>query len=302
MTFLTGIWFDLKERRLLPVAILLLAALIAVPVLLLKPASEAPEPVVGVEADAAPLPVATTVESTTEGSDLEVFSSKDPFKPVKALGAKKDDGPALSGSGPGSGDPGPGSTGSGSGSGGTGSGSGEAPSGSTGGGTTPPSDPGTGGGDPSPSPSPGPPPAPTTFTYMVDLRLGEGERPRLYRNVQRLTPLPSDRNPQVVFLGVSTDRKEAIFLVDSDLRQDGEGKCQPSRRDCTFLHLKVSDFQDEQLLYDPATDRTYNLKLESINRVPVERAARQSATATRSSAGTPDPRPFHSLLFGDEVE
>ena len=40
-----GVVQDLRERRLLPVAILLVAALIGVPALMLKPAEPAPEPV-----------------------------------------------------------------------------------------------------------------------------------------------------------------------------------------------------------------------------------------------------------------
>ena len=36
--FLLDLWHDLKEKRLWPVAVVLLAALVAVPVLLAKPA------------------------------------------------------------------------------------------------------------------------------------------------------------------------------------------------------------------------------------------------------------------------
>ena len=310
MNFITGIWFDLKERRLLPVAGVLLIALLAVPILLLKPASEAPEPVVGVETDTAPFPVAATAEGNTDDSNLEVFSSKDPFKPIRELADRngKADGNGSGGSG--SGDPGA-STGGSSVSTGSASGSSGSTSGSGGSGTTTtPSDSGSGGDSTPaptpPTPSPAPPPAPKTYTYTVDLRFGEGERPPLRRDVPRLTPLPNDRNPQIVFLGVTADHKEAVFLVDSGLQQDGEGVCKPTKRDCTFLHLTVGDFQDDHLFYDPTTDRNYRLTLESINRVPVERAARQAAAsraaARRSSTGSADPRPFYSLLFGDETQ
>ena len=37
--FLLDLWHDLKEKRLWPVAVVLLAALVAVPVLLAKPSS-----------------------------------------------------------------------------------------------------------------------------------------------------------------------------------------------------------------------------------------------------------------------
>ena len=44
-TFLSDLWADLREKRLWPVALLLLVALVAVPVVLAKPGAEpAPPP------------------------------------------------------------------------------------------------------------------------------------------------------------------------------------------------------------------------------------------------------------------
>ena len=61
-TFFIDLWQDLREKRLWPVAVGLLAAIVAVPVILFKPASDAAPPSIAAaqKAGAAPtLPVVT---------------------------------------------------------------------------------------------------------------------------------------------------------------------------------------------------------------------------------------------------
>jgi hypothetical protein len=329
MNLLTDLWYDLREKRLWPVAVALLVALIAVPVILLKPASEeATVPVAAKPAEGVPgIPVASTAAGNTDDSRLEVFNPKDPFKPLVVIGSKtarsvartatggsgsdasaggdSDSGVGSSGSsgssgagdGLSAGGPGDTSGGSDSGSGGTGSGGGTPGSG---GGT-----PGSGGGTPAPA-------KPTTYTYTVDVRFGERSNPATRRGVQRLEPLPNDRNPLLVFLGVTADTKGAVFLVNSRLDQEGEGDCQPSNNACTFLELRDQDLFDEHLFVDRETGKEYYLQLQKINRVSVETAARQAArkaevarkaeAARSASTSSTEPRIFELPLFGDTVQ
>ena len=51
-----GVIQDLRARRLLPVAVVLAVALVAVPVLMLKPAESAPPPVAATPVTAPPAP------------------------------------------------------------------------------------------------------------------------------------------------------------------------------------------------------------------------------------------------------
>ena len=323
-SFFTDVWYDLRDKRLWPVAALLLLAVIALPVFVLKPASEEPAPPAPASAPvpgAAPLPTAVS-EAAAGDSRLDVFTAKDPFRPFKEVGRDAgltrrtartvaDEGTGSSGDVPGLADTGISTGGSGesgeapsssdgaSTGGGSGAGGG---SGDTGGGS------GSGGGD---SGAKTPKPVkPKTYTYTVDLRFGQRGEVRERRGVQRLEVLPNERNPLLVFLGVSADGDEAVFLVNSDLKQEGEGACEPSRKDCTFLTLRTDDLFDEHLFTDPAKGRNYYLKLLDIDRVTVETAARRakrsedarSAGTANASGGGRRARSFHVPILGDFVE
>src|SRR4051794_21536211 len=87
------IWADLRDRRLWPVAALLLLALVAVPVVLVKPAEETPTQA------ATPTPASSPGDPLAKQSvvkafeakplvaisKLDQFTAKDPFKPLEQL-------------------------------------------------------------------------------------------------------------------------------------------------------------------------------------------------------------------------
>src|SRR5215213_636052 len=105
--FLLDLWHDLREKRLAPVAVVLLLGLIAVPVLLAKPAEDpGPAPVVAApkKADREALAALTKVklgeDATGKGSTLGVFDPDNPFKPPKGA-IKKDAVTAAGDAGPG---------------------------------------------------------------------------------------------------------------------------------------------------------------------------------------------------------
>ena len=49
--------------------------------------------------------------------------------------------------------------------------------------------------------------------------------------------LPNQVKPLLIFMGVTDNAGNAVFLVDSTLKATGEGKCKPSHADCAFLYL-----------------------------------------------------------------
>jgi hypothetical protein len=247
-TFLLDIWHDLREKRLWPVAVGLLVATIAVPVVLFKPTAGAPQNQAPVAGDTAALPVVALDQSSIDNSVLGTFDATNPFASKKdkisgpATGTTGAAGVAASGSTP-LGDSLFGGS-SGSSGGGTAGGSG---------GTVPGSSGGSGGGT-------------RYFTYTVDVTFGPRGKTEKYGQVDTLHLLPDDKNPIVSFMGMADGAKTAVFfVVDPAMQADGEGECNPTPEDCRFVYLKVDDAQDEQTLTSSEGLVEYTLRLDAIH-------------------------------------
>jgi hypothetical protein len=117
-------------------------------------------------------------------------------------------------------------------------------------------------------------------TYRVALKFGESGAEKTYADVARLTPLPSSDNPFFVYLGLKDDLKTAIFLVDADAVPSGDGICQPSPEDCEQIELKKGDIEFFDLQSGTAGVVQYQLELTSISR----QAAASKASASRAHA------------------
>jgi hypothetical protein len=268
--FVLDLWHDLKQKRLWPVAVAMLAAIAVVPVMLSKPVADPGEPAPAPAADtgqAAQIPL-VDLESVPASSSLETFSAQNPFipdkdKPQPDAGSSASSGGGSTGgstasAGGGSGDAGSaGSTGGSSGDTGSGSGSG---SGST-----------TGGGK-------------EFFTFEVDLKFGPAGEEKKRKSVKALDVLPDEENPVLVFMGVKDDGKTALFMVlDPGLQASGEGNCEPSKDDCSFFELSTKDSKDEMLL-DSSRGQDYGIQLTRVTRVEIdEPAAEPKAEGARSS-------------------
>jgi hypothetical protein len=263
--FFLDLWLDLREKRLTPIAILLLAGLIAVPIVLAKSEKPVPPPPTATTAAA---PAATVV--VTQGqeqhvsSKLQTFSSRDPFEPTGHASTTSTATTTTTTSGTSTGTSTT-TTPSSSGGGGATTGSGPTTTGNTGTGNT------TG------------QTKTTLFTYTVDLRFGTGGSMQAYKGVKRLDLIPSQDNPKVVFLGVTTTGKTAVFLVDANIGVDTPGgKCRPSNDECTFLYLRPETDHDTALLTDQ-DGTVYHLRLLAIHRVSVSSANGQSTTGSGNS-------------------
>jgi hypothetical protein len=258
-TFFIDLWQDLRERRLWPVAVGLIAAIVAVPAVLFKPASDAaPGTTVAPRTDTAnTLPVVSVQSGPTTGSKLEAFNEKNPFKPMKDLaktttsGDKTATAPSPTGSGGGDTTATPAS-----------SGGGVPSSGSPGNsGTTP----GSSGGTPSGVDPSGP--SVQWFRYAADFSFGETGKLKKYEGPESYTLLPDEKSPAVVFIGVTDDGKSAVFMIaDPGFQAVGEGDCAPKGDACQFVTLSLGDSADEETFTAVDGSKSYDVKLNRIRR------------------------------------
>ena len=226
MNVFRDLFIDLVDKRLWPVAALLVAALVAVPLALSKSApstrTSAPAPpVAGSELPRAPLSVAAT------GSNVSVQGRiRDPFKqqhvaPVSVVSAVGL-GPAVAQAaanlnGTSTLTTNPSTIGSSSGSGS-----------SSGGGSSGTSGKSTSG-------------AATAPQSQVQVQFGKAGGSLKTYKVSALSPLPSSGDPIVIFTGMLKDGKTAVFLVSSDATAQGDGKCTPSKTVCSSILMKAGN-------------------------------------------------------------
>jgi hypothetical protein len=261
MNVVTTTWRQLVRRRLWPVALLLVAALAAVPVLLARePAVPAPPadpvPVVSEADDTIAEPVVAKVTAEDRDRRRRVLGvRKDPFEPAppakKAKKAEADKAKADEGS--------------------------TEPKVSTGG--------ATGGGSPSVSVGGGGTvtpvePAPKKTYYepgTIIVRFGPATQETLERfAVKKLGPVPDDEFPLLVYMGLTKDGKKAKFLVDAAIEADGDGTCKPHRSSCETIELSVGETEFLDVI-DPeaeedATDEERILASFQLDLVDIKRA------------------------------
>jgi hypothetical protein len=293
--FLIDAWNDLRARRLLPVAAVLVAGLVAAPIVLSKKSEDAAPP--------APVPSDTQANngsstadelakvklsddlSSGSGSSLSAFDAKDPFKPPSSVKTGNEQAQPGEVAGGGAATPAP--TGTGDTGGGTGGGTGD-----TGG--------GTGGGT-------GTTPKTTEFTYVLDVTFWRNGHRRTIKGMQKLDVLPNQVNPLLIFMGVSSGGGNGVFLVDATLQTTGEGKCKPSRADCAFLYLGAGAEQE----FTNEDGDSYRLRIDQIRKVEVGHGPRSGADAASKKKsksaraaveGSAAPRRFVPPVLADFVE
>jgi hypothetical protein len=212
MTFLRSLVQDLIDKRLWPVAIVLVVAAVAVPVVLKKSEPQADTVAAARQPSKAPVLSGTPVSLQPDGfhNALNGAPLKDPFRqqylpkpPAVATGQAQ---PSQTSSSSSSSSP---------------------PSSGTTGGT------GSGGGGSSKPPSKG--------STKVKLRFGTAGTSLKTYELAPLTALPSASNPILIYLGLLKDGKTAAFLVSSDGTPQGDGTCKPSASVCQTLLMKAGD-------------------------------------------------------------
>ena len=270
--FLLDIWADLKAKRLAPVAIGLAVAVVAMPALLLKgedAPTAGPLPIVPqAAADTAEVEVAE--ELAEGGSKLDSYKARDPFDGL--VKPEDDSASGTSGAAVAPSDALADATGGGLPS--TGSGGGSTPLPDLGGSTDPGGLDTTGGEPPVVVKRPG-----AKFTYQLDVKFGRPGREKRYRNLSRMSFLPSAKVPALLFMGVPQDEKSALFFVHPTLSHAGEGVCIPSQTNCNFLRLKIG--RDHFL---SVKDYEFRIQLLGIKRAKLSEEKKRAAA--RKTSGT----------------
>jgi hypothetical protein len=228
MTVLQAIWSDLREKRLWPVAVALLVAIVAVPVVLAKsagPSSPPPSPTPGGANPSQSAKLAVINVQTTSGSGaLKGASKRDPFIQQVTSTTTTTTGGSTSTTATGAGSTA--TTGSsGSTSGGT----------STGTGGTVPTTPTT-----TPTLTPNPPFVGLTSheAYHVTLAITDSNGGfNTIDPLTRLSLLPSNQQPLLIELGVLKGGHRVLFAVQPGTVVSGPGTCTPGPIDCQILSL-----------------------------------------------------------------
>ena len=267
MSAITNVWRQLVQRRLWPVAILLIAALAGVPLALAQePAAPAPAPPVATtdgETALAVQPIVAQASAADRGKRRKVLgASKNPF----GLPKEEDSGSATPASS-------------------NGSTTAKEPATTTAtGGSAPSSGVSVpGGGSPTvpPSVAPTPGPAPHTYSmYELTVRFGDSEAGGDRQSVERLEPLPSTENPVLIYLGVLKDGKTAVFLVDHGVSAIGDGDCRPTPDECETVRLRAGDTEFFDVVDEDGTvTAQYQLDLVKIHKSTTTSASRAKASS-----------------------
>jgi hypothetical protein len=286
--FLQDVYYDLKDRHLLPVAAVLLVAIFAVPIALSQ-SSES-------EAPAAGEPGATASQSPSDSRSAQLVAKSTPglrdyrrrLKRLQAQDPFVQQYTESETSGASGGEAGP---------------EGEGPSSSLPSSPEPSSE--------SPAPIPSDPPQETEndesstgqltyFSYAIDVRVSaggseddeapdSGDEPELRRNLPELTMLPSRKTPALIYMGSTKDGKKALMLVSSDVvALFGDAKCVLGSESCQLLELEPG--LPETVVYGGA-EKTYKIELRKIHLVKTKDLNRAPLGKPKKSSLHPQPHP-----------
>ena len=272
-TFLLDLWHDLREKRLWPVAALILVAIAAVPFTLTKeeqPAPPAATPPTEAQTASDKLPTIQLDEVSAKApSNLSQFNERNPFRPLADLPKTKDGKDAENqtvdlGDSPGGGS----SRGSGASASASEGSSGASPGGSSGGaaggsGSSGSSGGSTGGGSRT-----------IYYDYRTDIEFGlSGDKLKTMKQVAAFTLLGDEKEPAAMFMGVTDDHDWAVFTVDTARYEaQGEHECKPSPDRCEFIYLKADEDTNETTLTTLDGERSYDLELTAIKRIILDKA------------------------------
>jgi hypothetical protein len=105
-------------------------------------------------------------------------------------------------------------------------------------------------------------------TINVRLWRGKGEA-RTIRGLRPLSPLPSASDPFLVFLRIDEDAKggpRAVFMLSSDATRWGDGRCKPDGGVCETIELRQGDMEFIDVRKDGGEVVEYRLDLTRITR------------------------------------
>jgi hypothetical protein len=252
-------WQQMLRRRLWPVALLLVGALVAVPMVLAK----SPEPVAPAPAqqtkkeDISSTYVALADTAATTKRRRVLGAEKDPFEPKALPKVKKPKATATPTATPET----------------------KTDTGASSGGGAPTA-------PPSAVPTATPAPTETVPAYSIKVRFGKTDGAELpEKRVERMSVLPDEENPVLVYRGVEDGGKVAIFELTGDVDAQGDGTCAPTPEDCQYLKLHAGETEFITVTdTGTETDAQYQLDLVKIYKKQTKVKATDDATGAQSLA------------------
>jgi hypothetical protein len=258
--FLVDLFYDLHDRRLLPLVALVVVAIVAVPILLggSSKMPEAPAPATPATASASGVEAGklTVVRAAPGLRDYRKrLSGRRPTDPFE----QRYTGPMLKGAKLQTQTT---TTSTASSTTTTGATSGDLPAPSSSPASTPPST----GGDDGSSPSGGDDGKTTDGAsgYTIDVRIVHDGKEQIRRGVPQMTKLPGDKVAAVMFMGATGGGKKALLLVSSDVVSVlGDAKCSLGSETCDLLAVEPGF--PETFVYG-ANSRRYRITILKIER------------------------------------
>ena len=263
MSFFPNLIKELRDRKLWPIAIGLIVALVAVPVVLSKKSSTdlvTPQPTGGLPYSTGTTLPAISVQTTASSSKLP-GRGRNPFKPqvvATTTTATTPTTPTTTAST---------TTGSGTSTSTTSTG------GSTGGGSSTAATPAPSSSTPAPAPAkpapakPGPPSLTATQSYQVSLAISNTANGNMNTidPLERLSILPSPQQPLLVEYGVLQGGRQVVFAVQPGAAVSGAGTCTPGPIDCEVLTLSPGQMEAVSKQTPTGSTPVADFQVNSIN-------------------------------------
>jgi len=145
--------------------------------------------------------------------------------------------------------------------------------------------------------------------YSVGLRIGAAGHPSTHRNIALYTPLPSERDPQLMFMGTTDHERDAVFATGaavglfrrSGRRSDG-ASCHPTDKDCALIAVPAGRSVGLGYVSSDGVTRTLILRLTGISsRAITSPSAIKAALARHSAVGLCDLELGDPLSFYDPL-
>jgi hypothetical protein len=103
-------------------------------------------------------------------------------------------------------------------------------------------------------------------TYSVSVRIGKDAHAPARTDVARLTPLPSPTQPDVMFMGVTSSGRQAVFTLGAAVGHTGPGLCRPNHKRCAAIMLAAGQTEHLTVPGSGGTSRPLVLRVVRISR------------------------------------
>jgi hypothetical protein len=106
-----------------------------------------------------------------------------------------------------------------------------------------------------------------------------------YSSLKRLEPLPSSSDPLIVYTGVSTSGKGAIFTLVHEAILSGYAVCLPSTSQCQMIDMAAGETEQLNFLTSSGKTVFYQLKVLSIKKDEKDASTASYMNGLVSAAG-----------------